>query len=263
VKIQEKFSQLQECGKKALIVYLTAGLPDFDAMRELMKKLEDAGVDIFEIGVPFSDPIADGPILQNAAQIALKKGVTLERIFQFCGQEKENCGVPLLLMSYYNPVLHLGLSHFCLKCAETGVSGVIVPDLPLEESGRLAGLLKQSGIDLIQFISSTTSARRRKKIIQNASGFIYYISVAGVTGPRDTLSPELKHHVLELKKQTRIPVAVGFGISNETQVRQLAEFADGIIIGSYAMQEILEGNFAQLESAIRKFRKILDSNSGC
>lgn len=257
MKIDERFKQLKKENRPALIVYITAGYPDISFTKDFALRLQDTGVDLIEIGVPFSDPIADGPVIQQASQKALENNVNLHSIFDMCCDMKEKLQIPYLLMSYYNPVFKYGLENFARDSAENGVSGVIIPDLPFEESSDLRSVLLRYSIDQILFVSSTTSLKRRQKILDAASGFVYYIAVFGVTGVRDSLPEQTYQDVALLKEMSKIPVAVGFGISNQQQVRRLRTCADGIIIGSFVMSQIMEKNYESLLETLREFHNIL------
>ncbi|MCX7706335.1 MAG: tryptophan synthase subunit alpha [bacterium] len=257
--VKERFEYLKQENRKALIVYLTAGCPDISFTENFALRLQESGVDLIEIGVPFSDPIADGPVIQQASQLALENKVNLESIFEMCHRLKSKISIPYLLMSYFNPVFRYGIENFAEKCNRCGVSGVIIPDLPFEESISFRTKLNQYGIDQILFISSTTSLQRRKKILKSAKGFIYYIAVHGVTGVRDVLPDETYRDVKKLREESKVPVAVGFGISNQQQVQRLRECADGIIIGSYVMKEIMAGNHELLLKTLKNFHDILKS----
>ncbi|HPP66730.1 MAG TPA: tryptophan synthase subunit alpha, partial [bacterium] len=216
MKISECFKHLKEQKRVGLIVYITAGYPDIVFTEKFAEKLQDAGVDMIEIGVPFSDPIADGPVIQQASQKALENHTNMKAIMGLCCRLKQKLHIPYLLMSYYNPIYKYGLKKFADDCNVANVSGVIVPDLPFEESQVLHKELEKYGIDLIVFISVTTSEKRRKKILRHGSGFIYYIAVCGVTGTRDALPGYIYKDLSSLQKQSKIPVAVGFGISTES-----------------------------------------------
>ncbi|MGB9641811.1 MAG: tryptophan synthase subunit alpha [Candidatus Ratteibacteria bacterium] len=257
MNIKQKFKLLVQENRVGLIIYVTAGYPDINFTEDFVQRLQDVGVDFIEIGVPFSDPVADGPIIQACSQKALENKVNLESIFNVCDRLKSRLSIPYLLMSYYNPVYQYGLEKFARDCAETNVSGVIVPDLPFEESRQLNTQLKKFSIDQILFISSTTSPERRKKILKVATGFIYYIAVHGVTGTRDFLPEETYQDVAQLREQATLPVAVGFGISNQQQILRLKRCADGIIIGSFVMKEIMDGNWLSLLETLKKFHYIL------
>jgi len=257
VSIKQKFKLLAQEKRAGLIIYVTAGYPDINFTEDFVQRLQEVGVDFIEIGVPFSDPVADGPVIQACSQKALENKVNLESIFNLCDRLKSKLSIPYLLMSYYNPVYQYGLEKFARDCAETNVSGAIIPDLPFEESAQFRAQLKKFSIDQILFISSTTSSERRKKILKVATGFIYYIAVYGVTGTRDFLPEETYQDVARLRDQATIPVAVGFGISNRQQILRLKTCADGIIIGSFVMKEIMAGHYTYLLDTLKEFHRIL------
>ncbi len=256
-KIAEKFRELKAARSKAVIAFLTAGYPDLELSRRVMKNMEKWGADILEIGVPFSDPIADGPIIQAASLKALENGVTLDGVFALCRELKKTVRIPYLLMGYYNVMYHHGLKRFAAHCADAGVAGVVVPDLPYEESGPLAGELAPYDIDLVQFVTPYTDAARMKRIVSSARGFIYFVSSAGVTGLRTELDANLSTAVRAVKQTTDTPVAVGFGISSPAQARQAARDADGIIVGSYFIRLLAEGKIDALSAAVRAFKDAL------
>ncbi len=258
MKISEKFKELKEQGKKSLIVYITAGFPDMEFTERFAVELEKTGVDIIEIGVPFSDPIADGQILQYTSHVSLENGTSLRSIFSLCERLKTKISIPYILMGYYNPVYQFGIDRFAEECSRTGVSGIIIADLPFEESRPLKTALKKYGIELIPFLTFTTSEKRKEKILKKASGFIYYISLAGVTGPRENLPERLKSDLKKLKEISCIPVAVGFGISHLSQVREIKEHSDGIIMGSFVMKEIMDNKIDELKNILTSFREELN-----
>jgi len=256
-KIEEKFKDLKEKGEKALIIYLTAGFPDFEKSIEIMEGMEKLGVDFLEIGVPFSDPIADGPIIQFSSYKALQNGINMKKVFKICRRLKKTLNIPYLIMSYYNPVYKFGIDKFIEECENSGVSGVIIPDLSFEESYEIKSRLKKRKIDFINFITPFTPEERMKKIASQSEGFIYFVSVAGTTGPRERLSSGLVSKISELKKFSNVPVCVGFGISQEKQVEEIKKVADGIIIGSFVIKKIIEGEFKIMENKLKRFKEIL------
>ena len=257
MNIREQFNHLKNQQRAGLIVYITCGYPDLKFTEDFAIELQEAGVDLIELGVPFSDPIADGPVIQQTSQKALEKRINLHSIFELCSKLKSKLHIPYLLMSYFNPVYRYGLENFAAACAENGVSGVIIPDLPFEESSILKVELEKFGIDQILFISSTTTAERRNKILKAARGFVYYIAVHGVTGIREFLPDEAYKDVKKIREESKTPVAVGFGVSNQEQVKRLKDCADGIIMGSYVMREIMAGNHETLLKTLKSFQSIL------
>jgi tryptophan synthase alpha chain len=237
-RIDTKFAELRRVGKKAFIVYLTAGYPSLAVTEELVCSLEAAGVDIVELGVPFSDPMADGPTIQASSQQALAQGVTLTKILASVQKIRRHTQVPMVLMTYYNPVFHFGEERFVREACQTGVDGLIVPDLPPQEASVLIRSARKEDLATIFFLAPTTTPQRMPQIIEAASGFIYYVSVTGVTGARQHLPAEMLTNIKKAKRVTSKPICVGFGISTPQQVAQVASIADGVIVGSAVIKEI-------------------------
>jgi tryptophan synthase alpha chain len=240
-RIGKKFSALKAKGEKALICYLTAGDPDLDKAREIILDLEEAGVDCVEIGVPFSDPTADGPIIQAASQRALKHGTTLAGILAMIQSIRKRSEIPIVLFGYYNPILSYGPERFAARAKEAGVDGILVVDLPPEEAPELRQYTDPAGIDFIALIAPTTSNERVKQIAAHATGFLYYISITGVTGTAKPRIAEVKKDVERIRRVTRLPLAIGFGISTPEQAKEIAHYADGIVVGS-ALVKMIEEN---------------------
>ena len=240
MKIADKFKQLKKDKKKAFIAYVPFGFPSVNHTGKIIHALQDAGVDIIELGVPFSDPLADGPIIQEATTIALKKGATLERLFSFLSSIKKSVKVPLVIMTYYNPVFHYGQDKFFSKLKKADVSGIMVVDLPVEESKQYLKSAKKHDLETVFFVTPTTSKSRDKNIVKASKGFIYYISVTGITGPKDLRYGEIRGHVKQLKKMTKLPVCIGFGVHTKDQVKQLGKISDGVIVGSAIVKFIKE-----------------------
>ncbi len=246
-RLDKCFDELKRLKKKALIPYITAGDPLPDLTVSLMHALVESGADVIELGVPFSDPIADGPIIQRASERALNQGVNLETCLNFVNDFRvRNKVTPIVLMGYMNPIEQFGWDHFADKAAQVGVDGVLVVDCPPEESKIFFDKLKAQNIDCIHLVAPTTSEERLQKILGEASGYIYYVSLRGVTGS-DKLNPvDVSQKINFVKKHTKLPVAVGFGISSRKSVSDIAKTdADGVVIGSAlirAMEEAgLEG----------------------
>ena len=239
-RIDKKFKELKKRGEKAFIAYITAGDPDLRTTGKIALALENSGVDIIELGIPFSDPVADGPTIQAASQRALAKGASLKKIFAMVRDLRSKTRIPLLFMTYYNPVFKFGLDKFFKACRETGVDGVIIPDLPVEEAREAIGLGKRHGVATVFLVAPTSPKSRIKTIAAKAKGFIYYVSLTGVTGARRKLPPEVLSNVRAIKALTDKPVAVGFGVSDPKQARSIAKVADGVIIGSALVKIISE-----------------------
>lgn len=240
-RIERKFDDLKKRGEKALIIYLTAGDPSLEKTYEMILGLDKAGVDVVEIGVPFSDPTADGPIIQAASQRALKSGTTLPGILNLIGEVRKFSEIPIVLFGYYNPVFIYGNEKFAKRAREAGVDGILVVDLPPEESEELRRYTDKSGIDFISLIAPTSDDDRIKKISEKASGFIYYVSVTGVTGTKKPEIADIRKDMERIKKMTSLPVSIGFGISTPEQVGEVSEYADGVVVGS-AIVRLIEEN---------------------
>jgi tryptophan synthase alpha chain len=231
-RIEARFTALKREGRKALIAFITAGDPSLEKTRELIPALEAAGVDIVEIGVPFSDPTADGPVIQAASQRALKGGATLEKILAMIAGLRRFSGIPVVLFTYYNPILSYGPESFAHDAASSQVDGLLVVDLPPEEAPELRRFTDPAGLSFISLIAPTTDPKRAGMILRKASGFVYYISVTGVTGTATPRPDAVRQDVERIKAMTKLPVAVGFGISTPEQAAAIAPLADGVVVGS-------------------------------
>lgn len=259
-RIEAKFKELKQRHKKALITYICAGDPNLRTTGELVLELEKNGADIIELGVPFSDPIADGPTIQRAAQRSLKQHTSLSDILDLVRKIREKSQVPILLMTYFNPIYQYGLEKLAQAAERAGVDGFIIPDL-LPESGREVNkVCKKNKLCLIYLVSPLTSSKRLEKINKDSSGFVYYVSVTGVTGARTGLPRDIANQALELKKKIKIPLAVGFGVSDAQQVKELSASFDGVIVGS-AIVSVIEKNIGKkdLVAKVGRFVKSLKS----
>ncbi|MEK6277863.1 MAG: tryptophan synthase subunit alpha [Actinomycetota bacterium] len=229
-RIEAAFEAARSEGRAALMPYMMAGFPGREAALEIARAYADAGADLVEIGVPFSDPLADGPVIHAAATAALERGASLDDALRACEVLGE--GVPAVAMCYVNMILALGPRRFAGRLAKSGAAGAIVPDLPLEEAGEIRAALDEEGLALVPLIAPTTPAERRRRICEAARGFVYVVSDVGVTGERDELPPRLSDLVAATKEDTGLPVAVGFGIGTPQQAATVGSVADGVIIGS-------------------------------
>ncbi|MCM8823157.1 MAG: tryptophan synthase subunit alpha [Candidatus Omnitrophica bacterium] len=239
-RIEEKFYDLRIKDKKAFIVYVPFGFPNISLSRDIILTLQESGVDLVELGLPFSDPLADGSILQEANQIALQAKATTDKLFSFLQKFKEEITVPLILMSYYNPLYRWGLKDFLSRAKYLGIDGIMVVDLPLEESSDYISIAKRLDLDTIFFITPTTSLVRKKKIMEVSRGFVYYISVTGITGPKNLSLQSIRREISSLRKMNQLPICVGFGIHSVSQARKIREISDGIILGSVIVEFIKE-----------------------
>ncbi|MBL8012471.1 MAG: tryptophan synthase subunit alpha [Candidatus Omnitrophica bacterium] len=237
-RIDLKFKQLGNEKKKAFIAYITAGDPHLDITEQLVFAFERAGVDIIELGVPFSDPMADGPVIQAASERALKNHVSIKDILDLVKGIRRVSQVPIALMTYYNPVFHMGDEAFVVQASEAGVDGVIIPDLPPEEAGVLRKASLKNDFSTVFFMAPTTTDERLKKITAASTGFIYYVSLTGVTGVKVELSTAIAKDIQRARKVTDKPVCVGFGISTAQHVREAGRYADGVIVGSAIIKEM-------------------------
>ncbi|MFC1590750.1 tryptophan synthase subunit alpha [Candidatus Omnitrophota bacterium] len=257
-RIEAKFRELRRKKKKALIVYITVGDPSLKATGELIPALEDAGVDIIELGIPFSDPLADGPTIQNASGRALKRGVTMKDAMRIVRLARKRSDLPIAFMTYYNPVLQYGLRRFTKDCRVSGVDGVIIPDLPFEEAQDLMRHAGREGLANVLLLAPTSSNERMAKISKLSKGFIYYVSVTGVTGARKELPGGLIAHLRKVRAKVKKPLCVGFGISRPAQAKRLAKVSDGVIVGS-AVIKLIEVNAKNrhLKRKVSRFVKSL------
>jgi len=243
-RILKRNIRLKQSGKKAFVAYITAGFPNIKVTEQLVSTLEKSGVDFIELGMPFSDPIADGPTIQYASAWALKKGMNLVKYLKLIRRLRKKTQLPLIMMTYYNPIFKFGLKRFAQAAANSGIDGVIVPDLPPEEAVDLKRNLQAKKISLIFLLAPTSDIKRIKKIVRLSSGFIYYVSLTGVTGTRGKLPSDLIKKVRLIKQHSRIPIYVGFGISSPKQVKYISQFADGVIIGS-AIIKIIQTKYGK------------------
>jgi len=239
-RIDLKFRELKKKNKKAFVAFITAGYPDLATTARLILELEKAGADIIELGIPFSDPMADGPVIQEASMQALKKKTDLNSIFKMVKSVRPKTEIPLCFMTYYNPVFSYGIADFARQAAACGVDGVIIPDLPPEEGQELIKAARRTGLATVFFISPTTAENRMRRICGSSQGFIYYVCLTGVTGARRELPQDLAGHLKKIRSFTKKPVCVGFGVSTAGQVKQVQSQADGVIVGSAIIKKIKE-----------------------
>lgn len=252
--ISERFAQLRSEQKCALIPFITAGDPDLETTEEALKVLDRAGADIIELGVPYSDPLADGPTIQAAATRALAKGTHLDDVLNLVERVSPTIAAPIVLFTYYNPILHRGIEAFIEKIAAVGAKGLVVPDLPLEESEALIAVTEKYGIELILLVAPTSPHDRIKAIVEKSRGFIYLVSVTGVTGTRTTVASRVEELIVEMRQETDKPIGVGFGISSPEQAKQMRDWgADAAIVGSAIVKRLAEGTPAEGLVAIESF----------
>lgn len=249
-----------QSGHKALVAYVTVGYPTVESTLEVVPLLAECGCDIVELGIPFSDPLADGATIQEASFQALQAGVTPQTCLDVAKQIRQKTDVPLAFMTYYNPVLRYGLEDFCTACARAGVDGLIVPDLPPDESTDLDMTAQNHGLDLIFLLTPTSTTERIRLVVEKSRGFVYVVSLLGVTGTRDNVPSGLSDFIGRIRKGTDKPLCVGFGISTADQAQQVGQLADGVIVGSRLVQLIRDDKppYERVTSFIRELRAALD-----
>jgi len=263
-RIVERFVRLKNAGKKGFIVYIGAGDPNLEATRELAVAFDKAGVDILELGVPFSDPLADGLVNQLAAQRGLESGATPPKVLETVAAIRRDSHVPIVLYLYFNLAYRYGLEKFIHDAARAGVDGLLMLDLPPEESGDYEPLMRAAGLCNIYLVAPTTPDDRVELIVKRATGFIYYISREGVTGMQEKVAANLAQMTARIRKHTALPIAVGFGISNPEQAKRVASCADAVVVGSAVVNQIAAcGKTAQTVSIVSQFvRSLADAVKG-
>lgn len=260
-RIEERLAQLQKENKKAFITYMTAGLPDMEGTKDIIRAQAEAGVDVIELGIPFSDPTADGPVIQDASYRSICKGTTLRMVFDAVEEVRKDCQVPMLFMMYFNTILHYGVEAFARKCAQVGIDGLIVPDVPKEEQEELAAALeKTEGAPILIQLVAPVSADRIPGILEGARGFVYCVSSMGVTGQAAQFHKNVRSYLEYVKSVSKIPVMMGFGIRTPEDVEQLKDTIDGCIVGTHFI-ELMEQSGYDPEVAkeyIRSFKAGLE-----
>jgi tryptophan synthase alpha chain len=242
-RIQKIFNDAHQQGRAALMPYFSLGFPTPDLSLEIVRRICGSGADLVELGFPFSDPLADGPTIQHSTQVALQQGMQVKDcLAQVSSLRRDGVEQGILMMGYYNPMLAYGLEALVADAARVGVDGFIVPDLPIEEAGELAGLCHNKGLALVAFVAPTTPEARIAKIVQATSGFVYLVSLTGVTGERSSLSSDLKAFIGRVRSKTELPLAVGFGISTPDQASAVGAMADGVIVGSALIRTVAESS---------------------
>ena len=241
IRIKNKFKELKQKKQKAFGVFLTAGYPSLEYSKDIFKKILDAQVDFIEIGLPFSDPMADGPLIQHSSQIAIEQNTSVEECFKLVKEiRKINNDIPIILMGYYNPIHYYGNLKFIKKAVLSGIDGLIIVDLPMEEDEEFYNLSYKNNLPLIRLVTPTTDEERLKKILKNAHGFVYYVSVTGITGTKSASVNDVKNKIKVIKKITNLPVIAGFGIKNSVDAKKMSSISDGIVIGSSLVNKIEE-----------------------
>lgn len=258
-RIARRFAERSAAGRTTLIPYVTAGFPEMATTGPLLRALADAGADIIELGIPFSDPLADGPTIQASSFRALENGVTVDGVLEMVREFRRDRETPIVLFTYLNPVFHYGLERFCVDAAEAGADGILLTDLPAGCDPELEGTLERAGLDLIRLLAPTTAAERVARVAEGGRGFLYYISRTGVTGARQALRAELADEVDRLRERVGLPVAVGFGISSPEQAREVAGVADGVVVGSALIQRLEAGGIEAATAFVASLREAMDA----
>ena len=241
-RIDDTFARLKSENKKAFVAYVMAGDPNYDTSLDLVKGLPSAGVDIIELGLPFTDPMADGPTIQLAGQRALEAGMTLEKTLQMARNFRAtDATTPIVLMGYYNPIYSRGVDKFLVDAKEAGIDGLIVVDLPPEEDDELCIPAQQAGLNFIRLATPTTDDKRLPKVMQNTSGFVYYVSITGITGAAAAQAADVAPEVARIKAASNLPVIVGFGVRTPETAKDIASVADGTVVGSAIIAEMASG----------------------
>lgn len=252
--VSQRFEFLRSRGQCALIPFITAGDPDLATTAEALQVLDRSGADLIELGIPYSDPLADGPVIQAAATRALRRGTRLDQVLAMVGTLRLKLHSPLILFTYYNPILNRGIKPFLQEIAQVGVQGLVVPDLPLEEATNLLQVAAELGVEVILLVAPTSSEERIKAIANQSQGFVYLVSTTGVTGMRSQVENRVQYLLSELRQTTDKPIGVGFGISQPQQARQVMNWgADAVIVGSAFVKRLAEGTPEQGLSAIAEF----------
>lgn len=259
-RIDEKFQQLKKENKKALITFLTIGDPNIEVSEQAIFTMQDEGVDLIELGIPFSDPAADGPVIQRADERALEQGTDIFKVFEMVKRIRNKVKIPLVFLLYYNVMYQYGLEKFFKSCKETGIDGLVIPDLPSEENDEIKEYTEKYGVYQINLVSPT-SKDRIKNIAESSKGFLYCISSLGVTGEKNSFATDFSEFVGTIKKYTDIPACVGFGVSNGKQVKELTQYFDGAIVGSAVVKAIATGD--SVEERMNNLKeKIRDLKTG-
>jgi len=259
--LQQAIEQMKIAGNKAFVPYIMAGDGGLETLKPTILKLQQMGVTAIEVGIPFSDPVADGPTIEQAGERALAEGVTLRKVLEALASCKEEIEVPLVVMTYFNPVLAFGLEAFANACVAGGVKGLIVPDVPLEESAILRDTLNPHGIDIVQLVSLTSPPERIARIVAASQGFVYAVTVNGITGARTSFANDLNNHFARLREASQIPVLAGFGISTPEQVVSMGVLSDGVIVGSTIVTALHEGNLEKIEALVSASKGLLQKST--
>jgi len=253
-KISRTFEKLKSEGRKALIPFITAGYPDINTTEKFIYELEKSGADLIELGVPFSDPMADGPVIQMASERSLVNGTNLKTILELVKKVRRKTEIPIILMGYYNPFFIYGLKRVSRDAKDAGVDGFLIVDLPPEEAGEMKTQADTAGLDIVFLLAPTSDEKRINLITKNGTGFIYYVSLTGVTGIRSELDRDIRKQITKIRRKTKLPIGVGFGISSPAHAKRVSKWADAVVVGS-AIIKIVENSSSkkQMVQRVAKF----------
>lgn len=254
--IAERFDEVKRNGDKAFVPYIMAGDGGLETLEEKIKFLENAGATAIELGIPFSDPVADGPIIQAAGIRALQAGTTLKKVFDTLASFRETTTIPIVFMTYLNPILAYGIEAFFASCEKSGVNGLIVPDMPIEEEGLLLSSAQKHQVEIIRLVTLTSSIDRIAEIAKKGNGFLYAVTVTGITGSRAVFQSQLGEHLHKVKEVSPIPVLAGFGISTPEHVKEMTKHCDGVIVGSKIVELFHKNELDEIKSLIAASKKV-------
>ncbi len=259
-RIEKTFDRLKQQGRKGFVPYVMGGDPNYDTSLAILKSLPESGADIIELGMPFTDPMADGPTIQQAGLRALAGGMTHKKILQMVAEfRKGDDETPVVLMGYFNPLLAYGVDAFCKDAREAGVDGLLIVDIPPEEADEIVPYTKAHNLDFIKLITPTTSAERLKTVVKDASGYLYYVSIAGITGTASAVTTDVAEQVKMMKEHTDLPIAVGFGIKTPDDVKNMAGIADAVVVGSVLVKTAQDADNDNRVEAVSSAVKMLSS----
>lgn len=259
-RIETRLQELKQENKKAFITYMTAGLPSLEGTKDIILAQDEAGTDIIELGVPFSDPVADGPVIQEASYQSIQLGTNLVKVFDVVEEVRKESQIPIVFMLYYNTILYYGVEKFVEKCMQVGVDGLIIPDLPLEEQEEINEFLGKDGTPILIQLVSPVSKQRISKILKNARGFVYCVSAMGVTGQQANFHKDILEYLTEVKNVSTIPVMMGFGIRDAKDVKPMKEIIDGAIVGSHfiKLMQVCDYKLENIKDYCRTFKTELN-----
>jgi tryptophan synthase alpha chain len=255
-RLERAFKQIHENNDKAFVPYIMAGDGGLDSLKERILLLEEYGATAVEIGIPFSDPVADGPVIQKAGIRSLKNGTTLKKIIEEVDKFRHEVSIPLIFMTYMNPIVSYGMEQFVSDCQKVGIDGLILPDVPIEEEGMMTALTDKAGIEIIRLVSLNSDEERIKAISSKGKGFLYAVTVNGITGARKGFEEELHQHLHKVKEISPIPVLAGFGISSPEHVKEMTQYCDGVIVGSKIVELFEQNNLKEMKELIGAAKSI-------